>query len=75
MSLQNVHETKIDKLRNQLIELRKERDKAVLEKGLSAQDNKDLRENATYDYWEQKEHQLTSRILNIIKEIETLTKS
>jgi transcription elongation GreA/GreB family factor len=67
--------TKIDQLRAELVTLRKEREKVTIEKGLIAQDNKDLRENAAYDYWEQKERNITSRIHKIIQEIEERSKS
>ena len=65
--------TKINELRNELTHLRKEREKVILEKGLIAQDNKDLRENAAYAWYEQREHSLTSRIHGIIEEIYALT--
>jgi len=50
-----MEETKIDKLRQELTELRKERDKIIFEKGMAANENKDLRENSAYDYWFEKE--------------------
>ncbi len=59
----------IKNLREELKILREERDKITLEKGLVAQDNKDLRENAAYSQLEQKEHALTSRIRGVIEEI------
>lgn len=65
---------KIEELRAQLSKLRQERDKVILKKGLIAQDNKDLRENAAYDYWLQKEQAITARIHSIIIEINDLTK-
>ena len=66
--------TKIDILREELIELQKKREKVTMEKGLIADDNKDLRENAAYDFYEQQERNITSRIYNIIKDIESLSK-
>jgi len=66
-------ETKIELLRKKLSELRKERETVVFERGLAAEDNKDLRENATFDYWTRIEHNLTSQILRIAKEITELT--
>ena len=46
-----------------------------MEKGLTARDNNDLRENAAYDYWCEKEAVATAKILNLIKEIEELAKN
>jgi hypothetical protein len=66
-------ETDIEILRKKLTELRKERDAIMFEKGLSAEENKDLRENATFDFWARKEHNVTSQILQITKEITELT--
>ena len=63
-----------DELRSKLIEMRKERDQIIFEKGLAAEENKDIRENATYDYWFEKEQNITARILKITAEIEQLTK-
>ena len=69
-----MEETKIDKLRKELIELRKERDKIIFEKGMAANENKDLRENSAYDYWFEKEMQITSRINHIMSMIEEESK-
>lgn len=66
--------TKIEQLREQLVNLRKERDVIIFEKGLAAQDNNDLRENSTYDYWLEKEFNITHRIMSITKEIILLAK-
>jgi transcription elongation GreA/GreB family factor len=66
-------ETHIELLRKRLSDLRKQRDEIMFEKGLSAEENKDLRENATYDYWSRKEHNVTSQILQITREISELT--
>ena len=69
-----MEKTQIDKLREELIKLREERSTIILEKGLAAQENKDLRENSAYDYWMEKEMNITSRIQNIIKIIDDLSK-
>ena len=69
-----MEETKIDKLRNELIKLREERKAVILEKGLAAEENKDLRENFTYDYWFEKEAQATARIAHVTEMIEELSK-
>lgn len=66
--------TKIDELRKDLLKLQKERSKVQMEKGMAAEFNKDLRENSDYDYWLQREHNLTVRILRISREIELLYK-
>ena len=60
-----MNETKIDKLREKLIDLRKEREKITFEKGMAANENKDLRENSAYDYWFEKEMLITARINNV----------
>ena len=64
---------KAETLRQKLKFLREEREKAMLEKGLAAEDNKDLRENFAYDYWEQQETNISAQIFQITKEIEELT--
>ena len=69
-----VSKMSIELLRKQIKELMRERDKASLEKGLAAEDNKDLRENFAYDYWSQKEFALTSKIRRLAAEIERLSK-
>ena len=66
--------TPIDNLREKLKALNIERDSVIMEKGLAARDNNDLRENFAYDYWEQKEKQLTFRIHRLIKEIDEIAK-
>jgi transcription elongation GreA/GreB family factor len=66
----NMEETKIDKLRNELIRLRKEREEVIFEKGLAAEENKDLRENFAYDYWFEKECQMNARIMQVVNIIE-----
>jgi len=70
----SMKETKIDKLRNEIIKLRKEREEIIFEKGLAAEDNKDLRENFAYDYWFEKEMLVSSRIKYLIGMIEELSK-
>lgn len=64
----------IKKLREELARLREQREKVVLEKGLIAQDNKDLRENFAYDRLVEREHALTSKINGVISEIYELSK-
>ncbi len=59
----------IENLREQLFILRKKRDEVILEKGLVAQDNNDLRENAAFEYLEQQERILTIKILALTQEI------
>ena len=68
-----MEETKIDKLRNELIKLREERSKVIFEKGLAAEENKDLRENFAYDYWFEKECQMEARIAQVKDMIEEIT--
>ena len=62
----------VDILRKQLIKLQKEREEITLEKGLTARDNNDLRENFAYDYWVEREFMVTAKIHAILKEIERL---
>jgi len=61
--------TKIDLLREKLQHYRKERAQVLQQKGKAANLNKDLRENADYDFWENKEAVLTTRIREIMQEI------
>jgi transcription elongation GreA/GreB family factor len=68
-----MEETKIDKLRNELIKLRKERAEVIFEKGLAAEENKDLRENFAYDYWFEKECQMNARIIQVTNMIEEIS--
>jgi hypothetical protein len=63
----------LDNIRQQIKDLMRQREEATLEKGLSAQENKDLRENSEYDYWVEKENKLTIKIGNLQKEIVRLT--
>lgn len=67
-------ETQIDQLRQKLIELNKMRDAAIFEKGQAARENNDLRENFAYDYWCQQEDNYTTRIHELIKEIDLLAR-
>lgn len=64
--------TPIENLRQKIKELSAELSHATLEKGLAAEDNKDLRENSDYDYWDQKESLLIIRIHRLMKEINDL---
>lgn len=64
--------SKIEELRQKISDLKKELENATLEKGLAAEDNKDLRENFAYDYWEQKERLCVSRIHSIMQELREL---
>lgn len=68
-----MEETKIDKLRNELVKLREERSKVIFEKGLAAEENKDLRENFAYDYWFEKECQMKARIIQVVNMIEEIS--
>lgn len=65
----------VDELRNKITELKKELTQTTLEKGLSAEDNKDLRENFAYDYWDQKERILLNRIHALMAEIKQRTQT
>ncbi|MFC1621768.1 hypothetical protein ACFL13_00030 [Patescibacteria group bacterium] len=65
-----MEKTQIDQLREYMQYLMKEREKAQMKKGLAAEHNKDLRENADYEYWLQREQNLTVRIRKISKQIE-----
>lgn len=64
----------IELLRQKIKELNKERDKAIFEKGLAADENKDLRENFAYDYWFEKEMNISAKISGLIREIERIAK-
>jgi hypothetical protein len=64
-----MHKSITDKLREKIRGLKKELEKVTFEKGLIAEENKDLRENSAYDYWDQKETNLIIRIHRIMKEI------
>lgn len=65
--------TKLEQLQNELFALRRLRKEVTLEKGIIAEDEKDLRENGAYMIMEEKEHLLTSKIMAITKEIDKLT--
>ena len=67
-------EEKVERLRERLSEQRKKLEGASFEKGLAAEENKDLRENFAYDYWVSQEQLITARIFTTLKEIEELTK-
>lgn len=67
--------TKLDLLREELAKMRAMRAKYQMEKGLAAEHNKDLRENADYDYWHEREQNMTIRILRLTKEISDLVES
>ena len=67
-------EEKVDRLRERLTEQRKKLEEASFEKGLAAEENKDLRENFAYDYWVSQEELITARIFATLKEIEHLTR-
>ncbi|KKS07049.1 hypothetical protein A3K01_02950 [candidate division WWE3 bacterium RIFOXYD1_FULL_43_17] len=67
-------EEKVERLRERLSEQRKKLEEASFEKGLAAEENKDLRENFAYDYWVSQEQLVTARIFATLKEIEHLTK-
>jgi len=62
--------TRLDIMREELKKLMEERKKAQREKGESAEYNKDLRENADYDYWLHREMALTYRIRKLTAEIQ-----
>jgi hypothetical protein len=63
----------VEKLRRKLIELRKKRTHITTQKGFAANDNKDLRENATYDNWLDQEFLVNAEIREVIDKIEELT--
>lgn len=49
-------------------------EKTTVEKGLAAEENKDLRENSAYDYWDEKERNLIFRIRKIMRDISDTAK-
>lgn len=59
----------LDELRDKIKELTKKLEEATLEKGLAAEENKDLRENFAYDYWNDQENLYLTRIRNLMNEI------
>lgn len=69
-----MEKTQVDLLREKLVALNREREDIILEKGLAARDNNDLRENFAYDYWSDKERVVTARIHALIREIGDITK-
>jgi hypothetical protein len=66
---------KIRELRMRIKELKKQRDNIILERGLLAQDNNDLRENTSFERYTEKEWFLTVRINNLMEEIYKISKS
>ncbi|MBN1162140.1 30S ribosomal protein S2 [Patescibacteria group bacterium] len=66
--------SKINQLRDQLSELKKKREEVILERGKAAEGNKDLRENAAFDYLDQEERNVASQINMLMKEIGKLAK-
>ncbi len=66
-------EEKLEELRAQVKKLQNERDLAILEKGFAAEGNDDLRENAQYDYWLEKEIFCTGKIKNLLEEIHNIS--
>lgn len=67
-------EKKLSVLRNDVSKLRAQREQIVLEKGLIAREDGDLRENGAYIALEQKEHALTSKINAILSDIIEISK-
>ena len=66
--------TKLEQLQEELKNLRKKRSEIIFEKGQTAEDNKDLRENGAYIAMEEQEHYYTAKIYGVIGEIEKLTR-
>jgi len=66
--------TKLEQLQKELADLRKTRQKVILEKGEAAEDNKDLRENGAYIALEEREHYYTSKIHKVIRDLDNLTR-
>lgn len=66
---------KVKDLRERLFSMRKEREQIIFRKGLMAQDNPDLRENAAYEFLEMKEHSITHRIRRLMQEIHDLVEA
>lgn len=65
----------VEDLRKKLGELRKKRTYITVQKGFAANQNKDLRENATYDSWFDQELMINAEIAEVIEKIEKLTKT
>lgn len=63
----------IEDLRQRIKKLTEEMEVAVFEKGLAAEENKDIRENFAYDYWHEKELSLVARIHKLMKEIKEMS--
>jgi len=66
-------DTDIELLRAKLRKLREKKDAIILEKGMAAEDNNDLRENSLYDYLVQQEDMYSSMIVGVLKEIKRLS--
>jgi len=66
-------EEKLDELRSQVKKFQNERDLAILEKGYAAEGNDDLRENAQYDYWLEKEIFYTGKIKTLLEQIHQIS--
>jgi hypothetical protein len=62
----------LEEIRSEIRKLQKEREIAILEKGLCAQFNNDLRENSQYDYWVDKEYYYSFKIQTLIKKADTI---
>ena len=66
--------SKLEHLQEELKRLRKERAEIIFEKGMAAEDNKDLRENGAYIAMEEREQWYTAKIHKTMREIEEITK-
>jgi len=66
--------TKLEQLQSELAKLRRERDVVIFEKGMAADDSKDLRENGVYIAMEERENYYTAKIYKTIRETENLTR-
>lgn len=66
--------SKLEELQQELFKLRRERLEITIEKGLIAEEEKDLRENGAYTIMEEKENLHTSKIMVVTKQIEDLTR-
>lgn len=65
-------QNKIESLREDLKKLREKLAEVTLQKGLAAQDDKDLRENANYEYWLNQEYITMGRIRTTMELISKL---
>jgi len=66
--------TKLEALQKELFALRKKRTEITFEKGMIAEDSKDLRENGAYAIMEEQENMITGKIRAVTLEIHALTK-